>query len=582
MKKALLFFGIIFSVLIHSQGPPPPCGATPYTVCEDDGDGFAEFNLVSYYPFTFCVSPDAADQYFPTKYYESESDAINDINAIPNPESYTNVIPFIQEIWFRADKINPGQGPGQDVLYKNEDLSVKLKPTISEPSPLIACEGNESGFAVFDLSSKRNEILAGQNDFFLSFFETIEDAINLNNPLPSEFTNTNAFQQTIYASVYAFDSPADGNCTEVVELDLIVDTSCEDIAVNIVRISPRPRPGFSYKNRLYISNVATADVVNGTVEFLYDENLIYDSMSISDNSLNITAIDNGFTVMFNDLDGYDGVFIDFFFTVPVDLPLGYIITNSAQYLTNENDVNNSNDTSILNEVVIGSYDPNDIFESRGTDVLYDDFIISGEYLYYTIRFQNIGTAEAIDVSIENEIDMQLDETTFQMLQSSHSESVLRVGNTITWNFDGINLPAEQDDEEGSNGFVNYRIKPKAGYAPGDIIPNSAAIYFDFNAPIITNTFTTTFVETLSIDDSLLTEFIIYPNPAKDKVIVSLDDSSMNNADISLIDIQGEVIDIPKVNHTHSVELNVSSLNTGLYFIHLKKSKGTLVRKLIIE
>ena len=39
----------------------------------------------------------------------------------------------------------------------------------------------------------------------------------------------------------------------------------------------------------------------------------------------------------------------------------------------------------------------------------------------------------------------------------------------------------------SNGFIRFRIRPDSTVALGDIIPNKASIYFDYNTPIVTNT-----------------------------------------------------------------------------------------------
>ena len=63
----------------------------------------------------------------------------------------------------------------------------------------------------------------------------------------------------------------------------------------------------------------------------------------------------------------------------------------ATYLTDSNDLVESNNDSNLSEIVVGSYDPNDKMEALGPKVLYDEFVTSDQWLYYTIRFQNLGT-----------------------------------------------------------------------------------------------------------------------------------------------------------------------------------------------
>ena len=72
-------------------------------------------------------------------------------------------------------------------------------------------------------------------------------------------------------------------------------------------------------------------------------------------------------------------------------------------------------------------------------ILYDDFVNSDNWLYYTVRFQNLGTFPATFVRIEDELDSQLDETSFQMLQSSHDYVVKRTLSSLEWFFDDINL-----------------------------------------------------------------------------------------------------------------------------------------------
>ena len=290
----------------------------------------------------------------------------------------------------------------------------------------------------------------------------------------------------------------------------------------------------------------------------------------------ITNTATGFTVDFVNLQPGDSEFIDISITCPVAVELGDIVTNTANYVTDTNDLVPSNNYSTLSEMVVGSWDPNDKMEALGPKVLYDEFVTSDQWLYYTIRFQNLGTFPATFVRIEDELDEQLDETTFQMLRSSHDFVVTRTESSLEWFFDDINLPAEQDDAEGSIGFVYFRIQPKPGYALGDIIPNTAAIFFDFNAPIITNRFETEFVEeTLSVSEFDYNGFSMYPNPTKGMVSIKL--NNITNANLSIYDIQGKLVIDRDVTETQLVELNVSDLQSGLYFVKLNTGSQELVK-----
>ena len=55
------------------------------------------------------------------------------------------------------------------------------------------------------------------------------------------------------------------------------------------------------------------------------------------------------------------------------------------------------------------------------------------------------------------------------------------------------LPDSNVNELASHGFLRFRVKPVNGLVIGDVIKNTAAIYFDYNLPVYTNTEMTTVV-----------------------------------------------------------------------------------------
>lgn len=369
--------------------------------------------------------------------------------------------------------------------------------------------------------------------------------------------------------------------TVTIDFPVVEEQSCEDLAVYLLNYWTPPRPGFAHENHLVLENLGFTTISSGTVEFTYDPLLVYNGVTNVNPNYTITNTATGFTVDFVNLQPGDVAYIDISLTCPVTVELGDIVTNTATYITDTSDLVASNNYSTLSELVVGSWDPNDKMESHGPRVVFDDFATSDEWLYYTVRFQNLGTFPATFVRIEDELDAQLDETTFQMLRSSHDYVVTRTANSLEWFFEDINLPAEQDDAEGSNGYVYFRIKPKAGYALGDIIPNTAAIFFDFNAPVITNTFETEFVDDpLSVSEYDFNGFNMYPNPAKDVLTIKL--NNISSANLSIYDIQGKLIKERTISNEQNLELSVSDLQSGMYFVKLNTATKEMVKKLIIE
>jgi hypothetical protein len=139
-------------------------------------------------------------------------------------------------------------------------------------------------------------------------------------------------------------------------------------------------------------------------------------------------------------------------------------------------------------IVSCAYDPND---KQALPVGYAEphFILADTEIEYKIRFQNTGNAPAFNVDIEDQIDIsKLDLSTFQPITASHSYTTLvQPDGHVTFTFADIMLPDSTTDEPGSQGFVIYRIKPLPTIQIGDVIENTASIYFDENPAIVTNT-----------------------------------------------------------------------------------------------
>ena len=115
------------------------------------------------------------------------------------------------------------------------------------------------------------------------------------------------------------------------------------------------------------------------------------------------------------------------------------------------------------------------------------FVTSGEYLDYTIRFQNAGIDTASIVVLRDTLSNNLDISSFVMLPASHNYALKIVGsNKLEWTFNNILLPDSNHNELKSHGFVRFRFKTNKSLVVGDQVFNKASIYFDFNTDVVTN------------------------------------------------------------------------------------------------
>lgn len=159
----------------------------------------------------------------------------------------------------------------------------------------------------------------------------------------------------------------------------------------------------------------------------------------------------------------------------------------AEITSNVGDSLWSNNVDEIRETIVGSYDPNDkqVYPMGECDAQLTQV---DEQLEYLIRFQNTGTYPATNVSIWDTLSPYLDLSTLVITSASHDVEADFVDDRfIRFNFFDIMLPDSNSNEPESHGFVKYRIAAKDEVAFGSEVTNTAHIFFDFNAPIVTNT-----------------------------------------------------------------------------------------------
>ncbi|MFN8394062.1 MAG: PKD domain-containing protein [Bacteroidia bacterium] len=186
--------------------------------------------------------------------------------------------------------------------------------------------------------------------------------------------------------------------------------------------------------------------------------------------------------------------------VPTNVPLGTHYTLRSEVKATTQDPNPANDVFTLNRQVVGSYDPNDkqVFTTSGAQAD-GDIPLSDSTLVYTVNFQNTGTDTAFNIYIRDTLDAaNLNLGSFRFLGASHPHNVTCTPTgQMQVMFANIQLPDSGANEPLSHGWFTYQINRKAGTTLGTVIPNSAAIYFDFNAPVITNTVHTRYCDPVS-------------------------------------------------------------------------------------
>ncbi|NQY27999.1 MAG: T9SS type A sorting domain-containing protein [Flavobacteriaceae bacterium] len=232
--------------------------------------------------------------------------------------------------------------------------------------------------------------------------------------------------------------------------------------------------------------------------------------------------------------------------------------------------------SELNQIVINSHDPNDKTCLEGKTIAPSEV---GKYVHYVIRFENTGSASAVNIVVKDVIDTAMyDVSTLIPLHGSH-EYTTRIKNTneVEFIFENINLPF---DDANNDGFVAFKIKTIPTLVVNDTFENKAEIYFDYNFPIITDTEITT-VAVLGVSDYILDSSLkIYPNPTNNFIKIS---GNNNLESIALYDINGRLLQEVKILGTATEkQIAISQYSSGIYVVKVTSTKGVLIDKIVKE
>ncbi|WP_178987366.1 T9SS type A sorting domain-containing protein [Winogradskyella schleiferi] len=355
----------------------------------------------------------------------------------------------------------------------------------------------------------------------------------------------------------------------VADFCLLPTMEINDLSVSVYPLND-PRPGFDISFHLVYKNLGTTQI-SGDVVYEYDDSMIQ-FLSASQSAFSQTV--NSVTFQFENLSPFEIRTIDLDFNIfpPPTVEIDDILNSTIAINPVSDDTAPEDNVFNLTQRVIGSFDPNDIAVLEGEEIILEDV---DKYLHYLIRFQNTGTASAINVSVNNILDPKLDFTTMQLESLSHECRVIITNdNIVDFVFDDINLIDSTTDEPNSHGFITYKIKPKNDVVLGDVFNNSADIYFDFNEAITTNTVSTEIVNNLSIEEYVSTTIQLYPNPTNGILNI------ISNNEVSDITIYNELGQIVFSQKNKNV-LDISKLATGIYYLRISDKNGFSEIKKII-
>lgn len=258
------------------------------------------------------------------------------------------------------------------------------------------------------------------------------------------------------------------------------------------------------------------------------------------------------------------------FNVGQAVPIDYVLQLTSQISTSLTDEIPLDNQFLYKHKVVSFSNSNTITCLQGEIA---PVTLIGEYLDYAVDFENTGLAPIENAVIKFQINPTMfDANSIQIQEATDTAFLRKNGNVVEVILQQVNI------DTGGHGNVLLKIKSQPTLQEGDSVINVASIYFDYNAPIITNEAETTFKilnnPSFQSDESIT----VFPNPTASIININCNNTVKK---VELYDVQGRLLQIQMVDST-TTSLDISSKTSGIYFAKITSEKGVKVEKISKE
>lgn len=363
------------------------------------------------------------------------------------------------------------------------------------------------------------------------------------------------------------------------EIDSLNDFAMQGVSVNNLMLNLIPqsiaRAGGDYLVNFSINNIGSVPL-DGELTIYPDDLFTYNSSTLTPSLISADSVVIPFTTI-NPFSGTNGYI---WFTISTGAQMGDTILASGIVKTFVADVNPNDNRDSISSVIIASFDPNDI----SANISFIDINQAPPVtdINYLIRFQNTGNDTAFTVIVTDTISPLLDMNNFELITTTHPVQLEYNSSNrlLKFHFNDILLPDSNVNEPLSHGAIEYKISTVPGLQVGQVINNTAYIYFDYNEAVVTNTWAIPVIDPLGINEAIRNEYLnIFPNPATAYFAMKVPDDFFE-ATVSVVNVMGQEMLRTIIENNPYISFNVNSFPNGIYFVRLMKNERCLNAKMV--
>jgi len=138
--------------------------------------------------------------------------------------------------------------------------------------------------------------------------------------------------------------------------------------------------------------------------------------------------------------------------------------------------------------------------------------------------------------------------------------------------------------------VKFKIQQKLNNPNGTKIYNKADIYFDYNAPIVTNQtyhtvgqnfITVRLISSVNNPKYKVKEVKVFPNPFREKTQIIVEAESLKNPVLWLMNIEGKVVKTISSNNNNSFDIYREDLSNGMYLFKIMQGNDEVANGKVV-
>lgn len=367
-----------------------------------------------------------------------------------------------------------------------------------------------------------------------------------------------------------------------------IDSSYQIADYQIWAFSQNYVPGDTSRIKIYPERSFVTGTALGIVSLVINDSLNYLYANPAPSSVNSTP--NGDSLSWTlpiplyTTYSWSNPPIEVFVSTPTTYTLGPVLSSPLSITSiGWTDPNLNNNVYTVSSAIASSFDPNEKYVQPLGEGPQGKILKKDSLMEYTVVFQNTGTAPARNIRILDTLSDKLDINTLWIRGGSHTYTAqVRNGNILDIYFKDIYLPDSNQNEPMSHGFVTYRIHQKQSNVIGDVIKNTASIYFDYNAPIRTQTTINTLILPTGVSDlKKSNDLRVYPQPTTSKLYVECTADEI--LECRVMDLQGRmVLNQSNTNKGFQIQLDVDALPSGMYLLEVETNNGNQHQIVMVE